>query len=139
MAVTATAVERQLAALGRGRRAQPRAMVFLVPLWPVCSSPLFLFVLLVTTLLDGARRLDLRLLTEYPASSPSRPERERPSLGRSGDRDDGAVLAIPLGVAAAITWRSSPTKHWSTRFIELNIQNLAASPRWYLRAVTLGC
>ena len=133
MTATATAVEthpsRLRSAAGGGERS-PRALIFLVALWAcLFFALLFLVVLLVSTLINGAPRLDLRLLTEYPASSPSRAGARPAILGSMWVIGTTAVLAIPLGVAAAVHLEEFADKtRWFNRVIELNVQNLAAIP-----------
>src|SRR4029450_2703048 len=64
---------RSLQAGGKSGERNPKAMVFLVLLWlAMFIAMTVLLVLIVTTLIQGASRLDLRLFTEYPASSPAR-------------------------------------------------------------------
>ena len=78
-------------------------MVFLVLLWlAMFIAMTVLLVLIVTTLIDGASRLDLRLFTEYPSSSPARAGARPAILGSIWVIATTAVLAIPLGVAAAV-------------------------------------
>ena len=116
-------------AAGGGERS-PRAMIFLVALWAcLFFAMLFLLVLLVSTFANGAPRLDLRLFTEYPASSPARAGARPAVLGSMWVIGTTAVLAIPLGVAAAIHLEEFADKtRWFNRLIELNVQNLAAIP-----------
>jgi phosphate transport system permease protein len=118
----------------RGRKAggerTPRAIIFLFLLW-LCLfiALLFLVTLIVTTLVQGAPRLDMRLFTEYPASSPSRAGARPAILGSIWVIATTAVLTIPLGVAAAIHLEEFADKtNRLNRIIELNVQNLAAIP-----------
>ena len=77
---------------------------------------------------SGASRLDLRLFTEYPASSPA--AGARPAiLGSIWVIATTAVLAIPLGVAAAVQLEEFADKTKRVNhLIEVNVQNLAAIP-----------
>jgi phosphate ABC transporter permease subunit PstA len=118
----------------RGRTAggerTPRALLFLCLLWLALLIALaFLVILIVTTLVSGAPRLDLRLFTEYPASSPRRAGARPAILGSIWVIATTAVLTIPLGVAAAIHLEefADKTKRLN-RLIELNVQNLTAIP-----------
>ena len=64
---------RSLQATGKGGERSPKSLVFLIVLWlAMFIAMTVLLVLIVTTLIQGASRLDLRLFTEYPASSPAR-------------------------------------------------------------------
>jgi phosphate transport system permease protein len=105
-------------------------MIFLFLLW-LCLfiAMAFLVTLIVTTLINGAPRLDLRLFTEYPASSPRRAGARPAILGSIWVIGTTAVLTIPLGVAAAVHLEEFADKtNRLNRIIELNVQNLAAIP-----------
>jgi phosphate ABC transporter permease subunit PstA len=113
----------------RGER-NPKSMIFLVLLWlAMFIAMTVLLVLIVTTLIHGASRLDLRLFTEYPASSPQRAGARPAILGSIWVISTTAVLAIPLGVAAAVQLEefADKTKRIN-HLIEVNVQNLAAIP-----------
>lgn len=116
-------------AAGGGERSA-RSMIFLVLLWACLAfALLFLVVLLATTLLKGAPRLDLQIFTEYPASNPRRAGARPAILGSIWVIATTAVLSIPLGIAAAIHLEEFADKtRWYNRIIELNVQNLAAIP-----------
>ena len=114
----------------KGGENSGRSIIFLILLW-LCLFVAFgtLVVLIVTTLLDGAARLDSRLLTEYPASAPERAGLRPAILGSIWVIGVTAVLTIPLGVAAAIHLEEfADHKNRFNRLVELNVQNLAAVP-----------
>jgi phosphate transport system permease protein len=119
-----------LSGTSRGGERNPKALVFLVLLWfTIFVAMTFLVILIVVTLVNGAPRLDLRLLTEYPASSPARAGARPAVLGSIWVIGTTAVLTIPLGVAAAIHLEEFADKtNRLNRLIELNVQNLAAIP-----------
>jgi phosphate transport system permease protein len=121
---------RSLHAGVRSGERNPKAMVFLVLLWlAMFIAMTVLLVLVVTTLIEGASRLDLRLFTEYPASSPARAGARPAILGSIWVIVTTAVLTIPLGIAAAVQLEEFADK--TNRFnhlIEVNVQNLAAIP-----------
>lgn len=131
--MTSTTVRPLTASLhnrAEGGEQSPRAMIFLIVLWAAMFIAIgVLLVLIVTTLVNGAARLDLRLFTEYPASSPARAGARPAILGSIWVIATTAVLAIPLGVAAAVQLEefADKTKRIN-RIIELNVQNLAAIP-----------
>jgi phosphate ABC transporter permease subunit PstA len=121
---------RSLQATAKSGERNPKSMVFLILLWlAMCIAMLVLLVLIVTTLLYGAPRLDLRLFTEYPSSSAARAGARPAILGSIWVICTTAVLAIPLGVAAAVQLEefADKTKRIN-HLIELNVQNLAAIP-----------
>jgi phosphate ABC transporter permease subunit PstA len=121
---------RSLQATATNGERNPKSMIFLVLLWlAMFIAMLALLVLVVTTLLYGAPRLDLRLFTEYPSSSAARAGARPAILGSIWVVGTTAVLTIPLGVAAAVQLEefADKTKRLN-HLIELNVQNLAAIP-----------
>lgn len=124
---------------GTGERS-PRAVAFAFILWlSLAVAILFLITLIATTVIDGAGRLDSRLLTEYPSSNPERAGARPAILGSIWVVGTTAVLTIPLGVAAAVYLEEFADKtRWYNRLIELNIQNLAAVPAIVYGMLALG-
>lgn len=128
--------------LGRatGGDRSPKAILFLVLMWlAIAFALIFLMTLILTTLIDGWTRLDTRLLTEYPSSDPERAGARPAILGSIWVIATTAVLAIPLGVASAVYMEefSDGTKRLN-RFIDLNVQNLAAIPSIVYGLLTLS-
>jgi phosphate ABC transporter permease subunit PstA len=119
----------------------PAAMVFLVALWLSLFVALaFLAALLLTTVVQGVGRLDGNLLFSYTSQLfPERAGARAAILGTLWVIVTTIVLAVPLGVAAAIYLEEfgDPNK-WYFRLIELNIQNLAAVPSIIYGLLTLG-
>ena len=124
----------------RGGERSLVAMIFLFVLWlSLAIAVLVLMTLIVTTLIDGWNRLDSRLFTEYPASDPERAGARPAILGSAWVIGATAVLTIPLGVAAAVWLEEfADRRRWFNRFIELNVQNLAAVPSIVYGMLTLG-
>jgi len=121
--------ERPLVSGRNGERAFG-PMIFVIVLWLCLVLAVgVLFTLIVTIVVQGSDRLNLGLLTEYPASSADRAGARPAILGSAWVIGTTAALSIPLGVAAAIHLEEfADKKHWFNRFIELNVQNLAAVP-----------
>ena len=121
---------RSLQGQSNGGEYTPKAIGFLIVLWlTLFIAMAFLVILVVSTLIDGAPRLDSRLLTEYPASSPRRAGARPAILGSIWVIATTAVLTIPLGVAAAVHLEEFADKtNRLNRLIDLNVQNLAAIP-----------
>jgi phosphate ABC transporter permease subunit PstA len=121
---------RSLDMSGRSGERSPKAIVFLVLMWlTMFIAMTVLLVLIITTLIQGAPRLDLRLFTEYPSSTPARAGARPAILGSIWVICTTAVLAIPLGVAAAVQLEEFADKtRRINQLIELNVQNLAAIP-----------
>jgi phosphate transport system permease protein len=131
MASIATATRtRSVFGQGKGGERSPKAMVFLILLWlTLFIAMAFLVILVVSTLLDGLPRLDSRLFTEYPSSSPRRAGARPAILGSMWVIGTTALMTIPLGVAAAVHLEEFADKtNWLNRIVELNVQNLAAIP-----------
>ena len=115
---------------GRNGERRLAPMAFLIALWLCLVLAVgVLATLLLTIVLEGAGRLDARLITEYPASSADRAGARPAILGSAWVIGTTAALSIPLGVAAAIHLEEfADKKRWLNRLIELNLQNLAAVP-----------
>lgn len=117
-----------------------KSLIFLGLLWfSLFVAFLFLLVLLVTTFLNGIGRYDLRLFTEYNNTTPEDAGARAAILGSVFVVSLTALLAIPIGIAAAIYLEEFADKSkWYNRLIELNIQNLAAVPAILYGMLTLG-
>lgn len=117
------------------------SIAFLVALWlALAFAVLCLVTLLVTSFVDGVGRLDGNLFTQY--SSQVRPETggARAAIwGTVWVIGLTAVLAIPLGIAAAVYLEefADPTR-WYNRLVEVNLQNLAAVPAIVYGMLTAG-
>jgi phosphate transport system permease protein len=123
---------------GGERGLAPR--VFLFALWlSLFVAVLFLATLIFVTLIEGAPKFGPNLFTEYSASNPDKAGARAAILGSSFVVATTAVLAIPLGVAAAVYLEEfADKKRWWNRLIELNVQNLAAVPSIVYGLLTLG-
>lgn len=130
-ATTAREVTASTLRTGRSRDRSLGSVVFLGSLWfSLFFGVMVLLVLIVTTAIDGAPRFDSALLTEY--DSVLRPEETGFRAGILGSiwlMLTTAVFAVPLGIAAALYLEEfADTTRWYNRFIEVNLQNLAAVP-----------
>lgn len=130
------------AALGRakGGEQSPKSIAFLIALWlSLFFAFAFLLILLITTFLQGLPRLDGTLITNYTSSFPQRAGARAAILGSIWVVGVCALLAVPLGVAAAVHLEEFADRNrWYNRLIELNIQNLAAVPAIIYGLLTLG-
>jgi phosphate ABC transporter permease subunit PstA len=124
----------------RGDRS-PVAVAFLIALWfSLFVALAFLAALLITTILQGVGRLDVNLFTQYSSQLfPERAGARAAILGTLWVILTTIVLAVPLGVAAAVYLEEfGDPDRWYFRFIALNIQNLAAVPSIIYGLLTLG-
>jgi phosphate ABC transporter permease subunit PstA len=124
----------------RGDRS-PAAVVFLIALWfSLFVALAFLAALLVTTVVQGAGRLDANLLTAYTSQLfPENAGARAAILGTLWVIATTIVLAVPLGVAAAVYLEEfGDADKWYFRLVELNIQNLAAVPSIIYGLLTLS-
>ncbi len=114
---------------------------FLVCLWlALAFAVIALVTLLVTTFVDGYPRLDARLFTDYSSQViPERAGARAAILGSLLMITVTAVMAIPLGVAAAVYLEEfADDRRWYNRLIEVNLQNLAAVPAIVYGLLTAG-
>lgn len=125
---------------GKSHEKNFKSIMFLGLLWlSLFIAFLFLAVLLVTTAMNGAGRYDLRLFTEYNNTTPEDAGARAAILGSLFVVSVTALMAIPVGIAAAVYLEefADRTKRLN-RIIELNIQNLAAVPAILYGMLTLG-
>jgi phosphate ABC transporter permease subunit PstA len=140
MASVGQIATRALRAERSGERS-PGSIAFLVALWlALAFAVLCLATLLVTSFLDGVPRLDAALFTNY--ASQVRPETggaRAAILGTAWVIGLTAVLAIPLGIAAAVYLEEfADPGRWYNKMIEVNLQNLAAVPAIVYGMLTAG-
>jgi phosphate transport system permease protein len=98
-------------------------------LFCVGISVLLLGVLLVDVVADGAGRLDWDFITSFTSISADQAGIQAAFWGTIWLMGVCALFIVPVGVATAVYLEeyADETK-WYNRFIELNIQNLAAVP-----------
>jgi phosphate ABC transporter permease subunit PstA len=142
MSVLTTTRETAGSIVGRaqGGERSPASMIFLLALWFSLFIAFFvLLTLIVTTALEGVGRLDSRLFTGYSSATPGTAGARAAILGSIWVIGVTAVLTIPLGIAAAIHLEEfADNSRWYNRFIEVNIQNLAAVPAIIYGMLALG-
>ncbi|HMO11030.1 MAG TPA: phosphate ABC transporter permease PstA [Actinotalea sp.] len=140
IATIATGAVRPLRAERHGERSG-QSILFLVLLWfTLVFAMSALAALLITSILDGLPRLDSNLFTQYASQIfPEQGGARAAILGSMWVIGTTAVLAIPVGIAAAIYLEefADPAK-WFNRLIEVNLQNLAAVPAIIYGMLTAG-
>lgn len=132
--------QQPIPANGRSKERSPASLVFLMLLWlSLFVAFATLVALIVTTLTEGAGRLNADLFTEYPSSRPAQAGARPAILGSLWVIVTTAVMAIPLGIAAAVHLEEfADRKHWINRLIEVNIQNLSAIPSIIYGMLAIG-
>jgi len=130
-ATTARSVTTATVISGRSRERTLKPILFLGALWfSLFFGVMVLVVLLVDTAITGAARFDAQLITDY--GSRIRPEETGFRAGILGTiwlMGTTAVLAVPLGIAAAVYFEEfADNSKWYNRLLEVNLQNLAAVP-----------
>jgi phosphate transport system permease protein len=97
-----------------------------------------LVALLVDVIADGAARLDLAFLTNIASRRPEDAGVFHALAGSIWVVTLTAALALPIGVAAAIYLEEYGAQGRFSRFIEINIANLAAVPSIIYGLLGLG-
>jgi phosphate ABC transporter permease subunit PstA len=123
-----------------GGERSAKSIIFLIALWLSLLIAFFVLItLIVTTILNGASRLDSTLITNYTSATPAEAGARAAILGSIWVVGLTAVLSIPLGIAAAIHLEEFANQdRWYNRFFELNIQNLSAVPAIIYGMLALG-
>jgi phosphate ABC transporter permease subunit PstA len=117
------------------------SITFLVVLWlAVVFAVVCLCALLADAFIDGKGRLDANLFTHYTSQVlPEQAGARAAILGSVWVIGVTALMAIPLGVAAAVYLEEfADQERWYNRIIEVNIQNLAAVPAIVYGMLTAG-
>lgn len=87
-----------------------------------------LVILLITVFRDGVFRLNWSFITSYPSRNPSAAGILSPLVGSIWLLITVALVSFPLGVGAGIYLEEYASDNWLTRFVDINIANLAAVP-----------
>jgi phosphate transport system permease protein len=112
----------------RARRTKDRGFQ-LGLLFCVGLSVLLLGVLLYDVVVDGAGRLDLDFITSFTSIDADQAGIQAALWGTIWLMGVCAVFIVPVGVATAIYLEEyADERRWYNRWIEVNIQNLAAVP-----------
>lgn len=103
--------------------------IFAVFTWGATLAGLIvLAILLIDVFTDGVPRLSWQFLSSYPSRTPDQAGVLSPLVGSIWLLVLTALVAFPLGVGAGIFLEEYATDNWFTRFVEINIANLAAVP-----------
>ncbi len=115
---------------GRNGEMRPTALIFLMLLWlSLFIAFAVLITLLITIFLTGQNKLTWNLVTNFPSADPEEAGARPAILGSVWAIGATAVMTLPLGIAAAVHLEEfADRKRWFNKFVELNVQNLAAVP-----------
>jgi len=102
------------------------------------SALLVLVVLFVDLVKEGAPRLNLDFLSQFPSRKAERAGILSAWVGTSLIMLTTAAVAMPIGVAAAIYLEEYAPKNWMTAIIEINVTNLAGVPSIIYGLLALG-
>ncbi|WP_299024156.1 phosphate ABC transporter permease PstA [uncultured Thermanaerothrix sp.] len=110
----------------------------LFALMAVLIGIVVLLTLLIDVFLDGLPWLRPELFTQFPSRFPEKAGLRSALQGTLWLAVITAVLSFPIGVAAAIYLEEYAQDNWFTRFIEINISNLAGVPSIIYGLLGLG-
>lgn len=99
---------------------------------------IMLSVLILDIILDGYKWLRPEFFTEFPSRFPERSGLRSALQGSLWMIGLTALMAFPIGVGAAIYLEEYAGDNWFTRFIEINISNLAGVPSIIYGLLGLG-
>jgi phosphate ABC transporter permease subunit PstA len=138
--MSATAATDRRLGRAKGGEDSPKAMAFLIALWfALFVAVMFLVILITQTFMTGLPRLDANLLFNYPGPDPTTAGARPAIIGSMWVIAATAVMAIPLGIAAAVHLEEfADQRNRFNRFVELNVQNLAAVPAIVYGLLTLS-
>ena len=130
------------------RRRQRLSQAFAV----LCGSATVLCVLILVGLLasvlwNGLHVIDWQFITGFPSRNPEKAGIWFPLIGSLWLIGVTTLLAVPIGIGAAIYLEEYATASWWRRLVQLNISNLAGVPSivygilglgLFVRAMALG-
>jgi phosphate transport system permease protein len=102
------------------------------------AALLVLALLFIDLVQEGAPRLNLDFLTQFPSRKAERAGILSAWVGTSLIMLTTAVITMPVGVAAAIYLEEYAPKNWLTAIIEINVTNLAGVPSIIYGLLALG-
>lgn len=109
-----------------------------ISLAAVTLGLIVLSVLILDIILDGISWLRPEFFTQFPSRFPEKSGLRSALQGSLWMISMTAVMAFPIGVGAAIYLEEYAPDNWLTRFIEINIANLAGVPSIIYGLLGLG-
>jgi phosphate transport system permease protein len=102
------------------------------------AALLVLAILFLDLVREGAPRLNLDFLREFPSRKAERAGILSAWVGTSLIMLTTAAITMPIGVGAAIYLEEYAPKNWMTAIIEINVTNLAGVPSIIYGLLALG-
>ena len=123
---------------GLGLRKQLDKVFVIVGLSIVLACLGVLAILFLDLVRDGASRFGWDFLTSFPSRKAERAGIFSAAVGTTMIMFVTALVALPVGVAAAIYLEEYAPKNWLTGIIEINVTNLAGVPSIVYGLLALG-
>jgi len=124
-----TKTEMVTAVMAKRRREKLLEGLFLAAAWLALALVIALLVTILTDLIaDGWSRLSWKFLTSFPSRRPEEAGIFSAWVGTVYVMALTALIALPVGIGAAIYLEEFASRNWFARLVELNISNLAGVP-----------
>jgi phosphate transport system permease protein len=124
--------------LGLGWRKQLDKLFAIAGLSIVLACLGILAILFLDLVRDGSSRFGWDFLTSFPSRKAERAGILSAAVGTTMIMFVTALVALPVGVAAAIYLEEYAPKNWFTGIIEINVTNLAGVPSIVYGLLALG-
>lgn len=125
-------------AASRTRRELYDRLFHIVALGAAVFGLIVLAVLLIDVFWDGLPRLSWDFITSYPSRRPEQAGILSPLVGTIWLMTLTAIISFPLGIGAALYLEEYAPDTRFTRFIEVNVSNLAGVPSIIYGLLGLG-
>jgi phosphate transport system permease protein len=103
--------------------------LFLVSAWVALLLTISILLAILGKLFaDGLTRINWQFMISFPSRRPEEAGIFSAWVGTLYVMFLTAAIALPLGIGAAIYLEEFASRHWFTRLVELNINNLAGIP-----------
>jgi phosphate transport system permease protein len=123
---------------GLGWRKQLDKLFVIVGLLVMIACLAILAILFLDLVRDGASRFGWDFFTSFPSRRAEKAGILSAAVGTSMIMFVTALVALPVGVAAAIYLEEYAPKNWFTGIIEINVTNLAGVPSIVYGLLALG-
>ena len=123
---------------GLGWRKQLDKLFVVVGLLIMLACLAILAILFFDLVRDGSSRFGWDFLTSFPSRKAERAGILSAAVGTTMIMFVTAMVALPVGVAAAIYLEEYAPQHWFTGILEINVTNLAGVPSIVYGLLALG-